>query len=57
MAQRTGSVVGLFGLLVAAARSAGAQAVPDPVVTPAVQTRLDSVAPEDSNGERSSKPK
>ena len=56
MARRIGSVVGLFGLLFAAARSAGAQAVPDPVVTPAVQTRLDSVAPEDSNGESSSRP-
>jgi len=56
MAQRIESVVGLFGLLFAAARSAGAQAVPDPVVTPVVQTRLDSVATEDSNGDRSSKP-
>jgi hypothetical protein len=45
----------LVAVVFAAARPSWAQATPDPVVAPVVQTRLDSVVPEDSNGESSPK--
>lgn len=55
MAQRVGSVVGgclLVALLVASASPTRAQSIPAPVVTPVVQTPLDSVAPAGDSEER-----